>query len=465
MPHKNFSAATSRPTVPGLLLAVLGCMFMLPMAAETARAQSPRDTPIVRAYRSASPSVVNIHGQKTVRATAADFAGAAPDSFRQVNGMGTGVVIHRRGYLVTNFHVVEDVSDIRVTLADGETVSAELVAHDKGNDLAVLKIDVDKLLPVISQGTSDDLMVGEPVIAIGNAFGYEHTVTHGIISALHRDVPVNESQSYRDLIQTSAGINPGNSGGPLLNIEGSMIGINVAVRVGAQAIAFAIPVDQAMETVSRLIEQHNRKRTSLGFTATAEGTDGLQIVKLASTGPAASAGLQPGDRIVGVGSQPIRNALDYALALLETRPGESISLEVARDGEAKKVALTVAKPSESPTPLTPAERIWEVIGIRAEPLRTASIRMMNSRMRTSYKGGLQVTGVRSGSPASRQGIEPGDILLGIHGWQTATVRDLEMIVERPELQRSPEAKFYLVRQDQTLFGYLKLAHAAGKEQH
>jgi len=455
---------TGRRFGASVVLAVCGILPLLLLSSPTALAQASRDTPIVRAYRSASPSVVNIHGQKTVRSTAAGLAGADPDSFRQVNGMGTGVIIHARGYLVTNYHVVEDVSDIRVTLADGKTVAAELIAHDQPSDLAVLKIDADGLLPVIQRGTSDDLMVGEPVIAIGNAFGYEHTVTHGIVSALHRNVPVNESQEYRDLIQTSAGINPGNSGGPLLNIEGSMIGINVAVRVGAQAIAFAIPVDQAMATVTRLIERYNQQRTTLGFLASAGGESGLQIVKLASSGPAANAGLQPGDRIVGVGSHPIRDSLDYALALLETRPGESVDLEVDREGAVKKVALTAGEPTATETLLTPTQRIWQRIGIRAEPLRPQTTRMMNSRMRTAYKGGLQITGVRSGSPAARQGIEAGDILLGIHGWQTASLHDLEMIVDRPELQRSPEAKFYLVRREQTLFGYLKLAQADASEQ-
>jgi serine protease Do len=214
-----------------------------------------------------------------------------------------------------------------------------------------------------------------------------------------------------------------------------------------------------METVTRLIERYNRQRTTLGFLAAAGDENGLQIVKLTSSGPAAHAGLQPGDRIVGIGSQPIRDALDYALALLETRPGEAVDLQVDREGAVKKVALTAGKPPQTQTLLTPAQRIWERIGIRAEPLRPQTTRMMNSRMRTAYKGGLQITGVRSGSPAGRQGIEAGDILLGIHGWQTASLSDLEMIVERPELQRSPEAKFYLVRRDQTLFGYLKLAQS------
>jgi len=168
---------------------------------------------------------VNIHGQKLVAAND-DTSGEQ----RRVNGMGTGVVIDPRGYVVTNYHVVEGVRRIEVTLASGKTVSATLVSHDPRTDLAVIKVAADGPLPVIAIGTSSDLMIGETVLALGNAFGYEHTVTRGIISALHRDVEVSRTQRYDDLIQTDASINPGNSGGPLLNINGEMIGINVAVR-------------------------------------------------------------------------------------------------------------------------------------------------------------------------------------------------------------------------------------------
>ena len=148
--------------------------------------------------------------------------------------MGTGVVIDPRGYIITNYHVVNGVRDIQVTLADGERYIAKLVARDPETDLAIIKIDAKQEIPVISIGTSSDLMTGETVIAMGNAYGYEHTVTRGIVSALRRSVQVNEAQNYDDLIQTDASINPGNSGGPLLNIDGEMIGINVAVRAGAR---------------------------------------------------------------------------------------------------------------------------------------------------------------------------------------------------------------------------------------
>lgn len=215
--------------VRGICFAML---FASPLLVR-AEVSSLRMTPIVRAVRNARPSVVNIQGQKTVPDEA--HAGAT----RQVNGMGTGVVIDPRGYILTNHHVVDGVRQIRVTLDDGKVSIAQIIARDRQTDLAVIKINAGRSLPTITIGTSADLMPGEPVIAVGNAYGYEHTVTRGIISALNRDVQVSDTQAYDDLIQTDASINPGNSGGPLLNIEGKMVGVNVAVRAGAQGIGFA----------------------------------------------------------------------------------------------------------------------------------------------------------------------------------------------------------------------------------
>ncbi|WP_246114482.1 trypsin-like peptidase domain-containing protein [Rubripirellula tenax] len=433
--------------------------------AETSAGQSPsrrvsdiRETPTVLAIRRVSPAVVNIHGQKTVRSTAAGMAGAeGPESFRQVNGMGTGVVIDPRGYVITNYHVVEDVDDIQVTLASGETTTAELVSARIRNDLALIKVNVRDPLPTIPRGTSSDLMIGESVIAIGNAYGYVHTSTQGIISALHRDVPVNDTQEYRDLIQISAGINPGNSGGPLLNITGEMIGVNVAVRVGAQQIAFAIPIDQVIEVVTEMIEQHNESRLSTGLRASGgpRDGDGVTIANVSASSPAAREGLKPGDRVVRVGSQPINSRLDFALAMLDSNPGSPLELGIERSG--KRIDLAVVGEGATSNNQSVAELAWNVLGIQAKPVADATMRRLNQRMKTPYRGGLYITRVRPGSAADHQGIAAGDVLLGIHGWQTSSMNDLAGILEHPDMQRGPRAKFYLVRKEQTLFGHLQLA--------
>src|SRR5262249_860449 len=150
----------------------------------------------------------------------------APSQHR-VNGMGTGIIIDPRGYIITNQHVVEDVNVIRVRLADSSTYTARVIAREGEHDLALLKIDATRPLPVMPFGTANDLMGGDSVVAIGNAYGYEPTVTRGIVSAIKRDVTLNKDVSYKSLIQTDASINPGNSGGPLLNINGDLIGVNV----------------------------------------------------------------------------------------------------------------------------------------------------------------------------------------------------------------------------------------------
>ncbi|MFK8111917.1 MAG: trypsin-like peptidase domain-containing protein [Rubripirellula sp.] len=436
------------------------CVMTVPLAAQSpqARISDARETPTVLAIRRASPAVVNIHGQKTVRSTAANMAGSTdPDSFRQVNGMGTGVIIDASGYVITNYHVVEDVDDIRVTLHNGETTSADLIATRIRNDLALIKLRADKPLQTIPRGTSSDLMVGETVIAIGNAYGYVHTCTLGIISALHRNVPVNETQDYVDLIQISAGINPGNSGGPLLNINGDLIGVNVAVRVGAQQIAFTIPIDQVVEIVTEMIDQHNENRliTGLRTTGGPRDGDGVTVAHVSASSPAAREGLKPGDRVVRVGSQPVDDRLDYALALLNSKAGKPLQIAIDRSGRQFEMAVKVDTARTETRSV--AELAWSVIGVQAKPVAEATMRRLNSRMRTKYRGGLYVTAVRPGSAADQQGITPGDVLLGIHGWQTSTMKDLAGILEHPDIQRGPRAKFYLVRREQTLFGHMQLA--------
>ena len=450
------------PAIGRLMFVTLSLVITtscFPVAAQSPRsrqaAASNRQTPTVLAIRRASPAVVNIHGQKTVRATASGMAGANPDSFRQVNGMGTGVVIDPRGYVITNYHVVEDVDEILVTLDSGETTTADLIATRVRNDLALIKVRGNTSLPTIPRGTSSDLMVGESVIAIGNAFGYVHTSTQGIISALHRDVPVNETQEYNDLIQISAGINPGNSGGPLLNIDGEMIGVNVAVRVGAQQIAFAIPMDQVVEIVTEMIDEYNERRllTGLRTDGGPRDGDGVTVAHVSASSPAARDGLKPGDRVVRVGSQPVDDRLDFSLALLNVQPGEPLKIAIERGGRHYDLAMTTDSPQKSASVEALA---WSIVGIAAHPVAESTMRRLNARMRTKYRGGLYISDVRPNSPADQQGISKGDVLLGIHGWQTSTMADLAGVLEHPEMRTGPRAKFYIVRREQTLFGHLQL---------
>jgi serine protease Do len=378
--------------------------------------------------------------------------------------MGTGVIIDERGYILTNYHVVADVHHIQVTLDDHRQFTADLIARDANADLAVVKISAPESLPVISIGTSSDLMEGEPVIAIGNAFGYEHTVTRGIISALGRDVQVSDTQTYDNLIQTDASINPGNSGGPLLNVDGRMIGLNVAVRAGAQGIGFAIPVDHAMEVAARImsVEQLQNKWHGLVTQASEEPGGPLVVQEVETGSPAAAAGLQPGDQIRTVGHMAVSRPLDLERALWDSQSGDAVSVEVERNGQSLTLGLALAARLIGPIakgdgPSTDVAKAWELLGVELTEEPKSTFQKRNTR----YRGGMRVVDVRPDGPAAQQGIEPGDILVGMHHWETASEQDIDYIVTRPNLAQMGPLKFYVLRGKTTLYGHLDVATTTG----
>jgi serine protease Do len=305
---------------------------------------------------------------------------------------------------------------------------------------------------VIKMGTDSDLMIGEDVVAVGNAYGYEHTVTRGVISALHRTVQVSETQSYKDLIQTDASINPGNSGGPLFNMDGEMVGINVAVREGAQGIGFAIPVDMAAAVAAELMcaERERAEKTWHGIvTKSSEPSAARYCVvgDVDDASPAAKCGLQPGDIIARIGDDPVARQLDLERALLGHRVGEAFPLTIRRGKQPVKVNLVLAS---APKKLTDAERIWETLGLRLEPVGAARLH----GYRKQYRGGLLVTSVRPDSPAAQAEIGQGDILLGIHIWETVSPENVIYILKSNEFSTLQPIKFLILRDEAIYFGHL-----------
>lgn len=431
-----------------VLLAVVGQSILAPSWASRASASEARRSPIVVAVQRVRPSVVNIRGQKTV---GGEGSPGHPDPARRVNGMGTGVVVDSRGYIVTCYHVVEGVSKIQVTLADGSGYVGRLVSRDAATDLAVIKIDgAQRNLPVIPLGKSSDLMIGETVLAVGNAYGYEHTVTNGIVSALHRSVQVSDTQSYVDLIQTNADINPGNSGGPLVNVDGEMIGINVAVRVGAQGIGFAVPVDRVMQVAADLLSVKRIDRNWHGVTAASSSDDGLTVERVDEGSPAAEAGLKPGDTVISVGQNNVRRPLDFERAMLGKPAGTEVELAVLR--EKKEVKLSFVLTSLAKQPITSSDRAWSMLGLRVEPMSADEFRQYRSR----YRGGLLVTSVREDGPAAQQGIHRGDVLLGVHEWETISMDNLSYVLSREDLTELDPLKFLILRDGRALYGYFAL---------
>ncbi len=415
-----------------------------------------RRTAIVKAVESAGPSVVNIRGEKTLDAAGAQAA--TGDGSRRVNGMGTGVIIDPSGYIITNHHVIDGVRQIRVTTAEGTQYVAQLINRDPETDLAIIKIDRAEPLPVIRIGTSRDLMTGEPVVAVGNAYGYENTATRGIISALHRAVQVSDAQYYDDLIQTDASINPGNSGGPLLNVDGEMIGINVAVRAGAQGIGFAIPVDKAVDVAAKLLAACSLRKAWHGVEVAADSGQaghGAVVQSVADGSPAEKAGLAPGDVITGVGDVEVTRPLDFHRAILGLDAGQPADLVVRRGDERLKLNLNLAK---APRNLVPAlGPYWELLGVELKPIAT---QQFQQKYRTRYRGGLRITAVRPNGPAAGQGIRPGDVLVGMHIWETISLKNVDYVVKYvsdcPDSGSLNPVKFYVLRGDETLYGFLPI---------
>lgn len=439
---------------------ILACMA--PLSA----ASTSRETPLVRAIKRARSAVVDIHSEKTDHSRDALFS---TDAGRKVNGMGTGIIVDERGYIVTNYHVVEDVDSLRVTLFDGSTYYAQVISYDRKDDLAIIKINPTRKLTIMPLGTSSDLMVGETVIAVGNAFGYEHTVTSGIVSALGRDVEVNETQAYKNLIQTDASINPGNSGGPLLNLDGEVVGINVAIRAGAQRIGFALPIDNARKVIAKLlsIEQLNHTYHGLLARDVKTGTQQELVVdSVQPNSPAAEAGFQSGDVVVKAGSVPVVDAADFERALLGRGPGEKVAVEIQRASSTETLTLTLEErtqtakaPSDPPIVVranneeTTIERIWRIMGVKLVALPDG----VRNLAGTQYRGGMRVVSVRPGSPAERNGIRRDDILIGLHVWETVSPENVKYVLDHPHGDAFDPLKFYILRGGETLFGYLKLS--------
>lgn len=408
------------PSFVALILATLPAPALL-----AGGGNNPRETAIVRAIRKVQPATVNISSEKTVGNHGWYNEFAEP---QRVNGMGTGVIVDSRGYIVTNAHVVEKVNTLRVRLADGSTYDATVLSVDKATDLAVLKIDAGRMLPALALGSSHDLMIGEPVFAVGNAFGYENTVTDGIVSQVNRTVKLNEVLTYQDLIQTNASINPGNSGGPLLNINGDVIGINVAIRAGAQNIGFAIPSDTVRRVIADLlsVRRVTGKSHGLRYQDVATSVGEATLLHLQATrveGASERAGIKPGDWVVRVGETSVQSGVDFERALLDVASGQNVPVVVRRDGKDQTLQLALDPGVEAPT-----ELVWRRIGLRLSSIEANQVR----RYRSDLRGGMYIAAVNPGSPAANAGIQVGDVLVGLHPFATLSYEDVLYVLKQPD---------------------------------
>jgi len=327
---------------------------------------------------------------------------------------GSGVIVDRNGYILTNNHVIENAREITVRLSDSRKFSATLVGRDPKTDLAVLKVDAPTPLPAAELADSDRLRVGQWAIAIGNPFGLDRTVTVGIISATARNrVGV---ATYENFIQTDASINPGNSGGPLLNLDGKVIGINTAIVATGQGIGFSIPINEAKAVMAQLIARGRVVRGWLGVViqdvtdelASAFGVrerDGVLVADVMKGGPAETAGLRAGDIVVELNGMRIREVPDLQRRVAGVAPGERVRVVVLRDGARQPVTVTIAEmPTEEPLAALAGA---EGFGMQVEPLSPGAAERLN----LSVSQGVLVVEVAGGGPADRAGLRRGDVIL------------------------------------------------------
>ena len=305
--------------------------------------RAPR-SPFVDVVEETCKSVVSIQGEKQYEPNRRSRS-AADSQYDVFNGMGTGVIIDERGYVLTNYHVVKGLLKLEVITEDGERYrQVELVCNDPATDLALLKISPKKPLRKITMGRSENLRLVEEVYAIGNPFGYHCSVTRGIVSAIDRPLEVNDSLSYDSVIQTDAAINPGNSGGPLINIDGEMVGLNAAVREDAENIAFAIPIDVVVTVVERMLRRTVAKMTHHGlkfrvvdpddpdYPQDGDGHDYIVVDSVDAKSPAAAAGVMPGDVLLSSNGYQTRSSLDFTCSLINMGLEDVATLKVERDG-------------------------------------------------------------------------------------------------------------------------------------
>ena len=408
-----------------------------PPAVQEVPASSPRRTPIVAAAQQVGPSVVSITVLRTVRQSAArnlmeEFFRSIPrQRQRQVRGLGSGFAINDDGFVLTNEHVVSGADSIIVTDGQGRHLHAELVGADALTDIAVLKVEAGRIPPA-PLGTSSDLMVGEPAIAIGNPLGYllangEATITAGVISGVSRDIrgESNDGSLFADMIQTDAAINPGNSGGALVNAEGRVIGVNSSILSrsgGSEGLGFAIPIDRALRIAGELKEFGRIRRPWIGVDPEIVASDtslfsSTRIRRVAPDSPAGDAGLEAGDVLVEINGRRIDSPLDLEVGLLDAGVDSRVQLRYARAGQEFVTTLPIVElPSEQ------AARIEVLTGLELVSI-TPQIAIERS-LPTEIDSGALIVSI-SAENSRFSGLLRDDVIVAINRQRVRTAEDAD----------------------------------------
>ena len=411
--------------VVGLGVCVFCAMGRATTAADEPNPDAARD-PVVLAVQKVLPSVVNISTERIVERQFNDpfdelfrqFFGQPRGPRRQgVQSLGSGAIVDEDGWIVTNWHVVRRATKITVVLADGTKFDAQYVSGDENNDLALLKIEPKKPMPYVEIGDDSQPLLGETVMAIGDPFGLEHTVTRGVISARNRSYD-NGDARFDDILQTDAAINPGNSGGPLIDTRGRLVGINMAILTQAQGIGFAIPAKRVANLLAVWFTPEKRARLWLGLRF--ERTEGVIAVTDVQAGsPAAKAGVKKDDQIVTVDGQAMSDVLRLQRWLIHRKGGDVVQFSINRGGATNSISVTLAGLPK----LDASDLMFQKFGLQVQPLT----RDLAAALGISFVPGLVVSDVEKNSPGARADFHTGIVITQIGGEE---VKSMDRLAEQ-----------------------------------
>lgn len=429
-------------------------LSVLVICASIAQAQPPlpdfnRRTPAVLAVENVGPAVVNIRSQDFARRTGRNYSiferfespgrtEIDPKTGERFTdrSLGSGVIVHPDGYVVTNEHVISGADRIKVKTRDGRLFLAEVLNSNRNNDIAVLKLREGSSFPYAELGDSDKLLQGETTIALGNPFGLQNSVTDGILSATNRSVRFRGREVFSDFLQTSAIINPGNSGGPLLDINGRVIGINVAIDNRGPGIGYAIPINRVKEVVTTLLDPEITKQAWLGIDAgLVEGR--LVAARVPADGPAHQAGLRNGDHIVAIGKRRVRNPFEFNVAIQGYTPGGDIPVTIQRGRNEQTARVPfVPLPLES---LVKADQPSTYLGMTVANLTHAAASRLHI---PAHLIGPVVLSVKKDSPADHITLRKGDVVIEVGRVATPTVNRLAEALRYYRRRGSARIKVY-----------------------
>jgi len=445
-----------------------GTTDVTPSEQQSAGTLAELNNALVEIAEQAMPAVVTVRVTQTVRVQENPFSrffgnprGDDEPQERERRGLGSGVIVSQDGYILTNNHVVENANEITVDLNNGESYDGEVIGRDPQTDIAVVKIDAQNLeaLPI---GNSDQVRVGEMVMAIGSPLGdyLANSVSKGIISAKDRAIGIIEGgQGYETFLQTDAAINRGNSGGALINMDGELIGINSAIASrsgGSDGIGFAVPSNLAQSVMKSLIENGNVVRAQLGIygrdidrtLARALGLDstqGIVVNSILEDSPAERSGLQEGDVVKTINGKKIQNYANFRTNIATSNPGDEVELGIIRDGESRKVTVTLGELDQEQTASVQDtdDRMEKNLGFRVDDLTE------NIAQQLELEPGLEgvvVTNINRGSNAAQEGLQRGDIITKVNKEAVTSVSEFRDAINELADEENPVVLLQVITQ-------------------